>query len=90
MCDDMSSPYTECLHSNPCKNAVRVSVGTGLFSACTFICINKKYQRRWDMKLGNTQHNNLTKIVEKWYNNNAQINVLGGYGLKYPLIRNRR
>jgi len=42
------------------------------------------------MKLGNTQHNNLTQIVEKWYNNSAQINVLRRVWVKIPVNKNRR
>ena len=42
------------------------------------------------MKLGIKQHNNLTKIVEKWYNNSTQINILGGYGLLGSLNKLRR
>ena len=45
MCQDRSSPYAECLHSNTCKNAVRVSVGTGLFSARKKILIGGKMEQ---------------------------------------------
>ena len=30
------------------------------------------------------------KIVEKWYNNSTQINILGGYGLLGSLNKLRR